>query len=428
MNDDEENHLRRQRLERLRKIGVQRGARDLARPPEPAPAIPGLPGEPIDTPFGPAWVRTVRYRLDERPEFVEFCTTEPQVLVALGRDASLAKLDLSRAAFVDTETTGLSLGAGTYTFLIGIGTCEPEEFVVRQFFMRNPGEEHAQLHLVEEALGNCTGIVSFKGRAFDLPLIQSRFILARMPFPLAGAPHLDLLPPARRIWRAHHGSCSLGNLERNVLGYWRTAEDVPGWMIPDIYRDYYRTGIAGDLLARVFYHNLEDITSMAALGARMAGVLRPSFPSTREQQLHELEWLSLARYYEELSWDEAGIAAYRAALDGSLANPDRLHALRGLSYLYKRTERRAEAVALWEEWIGSVSGDEITPYVELAKHHEWHTGDLAAARGWAGWALQIAERWSDDRAREEARVQLRHRLSRLERKLSGMAFAEDVSE
>jgi len=281
---------------------------------------------------------------------------------------------------------------------------------------------------VDEALGNCTGIVSFNGRAFDLPLIQSRFILARMPFPLAGAPHLDLLPPARRIWRARHGSCSLGNLERSVLGYWRTAEDVPGWMIPDIYRDYYRTGIAGALLARVFYHNLEDITSMAALGARMARLLQSRFTSTEAPQLHELEWLSLARYYEDLSWDEAGIAAYRAALERPLASPDRLHALRGLSYLYKRLERRAEAAVLWEEWIGTVSGDEITPYVELAKHHEWYTGDLAAARGWAAWALRIAERWPDDRAREETLGQLRHRLSRLERKLSGTAFAEDTSE
>jgi len=160
MNDDEEIRLRRQRLERLRKLGVQRGARDLTRPtePAPAPATPDLPGEPVDTPFGPAWVRTVRYRLSERPELVELCAAEPQVLVALGRDSSLANLELARAAFVDTETTGLSLGAGTYTFLIGIGTYEPREggtqtrplpdsgfpggageFVVRQFFMRNPG-------------------------------------------------------------------------------------------------------------------------------------------------------------------------------------------------------------------------------------------------------------------------------------------------
>jgi hypothetical protein len=441
---DEEARLRRQRLERLRRLGVQRGARDLAPPPEPRQAqdTPGLPGEPANTPSGPAWVRTVRYSLSERPELAELAAAERQVLAALGQDSRLASLDLSRAAFVDTETTGLSLGAGTYTFLIGVGTYElregdtetrilpengflgsPGDFLVRQYFMRNPGEERAQLHLVEEALGNCTGIVSFNGRAFDLPLIQSRFILARAPFPLAGAPHLDLLPPARRIWRAHHGSCTLGNLERNVLGYYRTAEDVPGWMIPDIYREYYRTGIAGEMLARVFYHNLEDITSMAALAARMVGLFRLRGPEADAADLHPLEWLSLARCYRDLSWDEAGIAAYRASLGGPLAGPERLHAIRELGYLYKRLERRAEAVALWEEWIGTFAGDDLTPYVELAKHHEWHTGDLAAARGWAAWALQIAEGGTGEYERDETLAQLRHRLARLERKLAGIAAA-----
>ena len=119
------------------------------------------------------------------------------------------------------------------------------------------------------------GIVSFNGRGFDMPLINNRFVLAAMPPPLAGAPHLDLLPPARRLWKARWGSCSLGNLERNVLGFQRTAEDVPGYLIPDIYRQYYLTGVATEMLAHVFYHNLEDIASMVVLGARMARFFRP---------------------------------------------------------------------------------------------------------------------------------------------------------
>jgi uncharacterized protein len=449
MPTDEENRIRRQRLERLRKLGIQRGARELIRLPEPAPAqeAVGLPGEPTETPFGPAWVRTARYPLRQRPELGGLLAAEPEVLAALGQDASLARLEPSHAAFVDTETTGLSLGAGTYTFLIGIGTYElpegdaetlllpedgflgsPGDFVVRQYFMRNPGEERAQLHLVEEALGNCTGIVSFNGRAFDLPLILNRFILARVPFPLVGAPHLDLLPAARRIWRARYRSCSLGNLERNVLGYQRTAEDVPGWMIPDIYREYYRTGVAGEMLTRVFYHNLEDITSMTVLGARMMSLLRPRGPDTGTMTLHPLEWLGLARCYRDLSWDEAGIAAYRSALGGSLGSSEELDALRELGYLYKRTERRAEAVALWEEWIGTAASEDLTPYVELAKHHEWYTGDLMAARGWAAWALQLAEAGSGDYAREEVLAQIRHRLARLERKLAGMGAGDDALE
>ena len=435
---NDETKRRQDRLERLRRLGVTRGTRDLPHPPElkHAPEAGVLPGEEVDTPFGPVWVRTARFPLAKRPDLAQWLRAEPEALVALGRDAALVTLDPERAVFLDTETTGLSVDTGTYTFLIGIGSYDLStpgaadetgpargDFVVQQFFMRNPAEERAQLHLVEEALAGCSGLITFNGKAFDLPLVQSRFVLARMPWPIPGAPHLDLLPPSRRVWRARHGSCALSNLEENVLALQRTVEDVPGWMIPDIYREYYRTGIAGEMLVRVFYHNLEDITSMAALAARMVGLFRLRGPEADAADLHPLEWLSLARCYRDLSWDEAGIAAYRASLGGPLAGPERLHAIRELGYLYKRLERRAEAVALWEEWIGTFAGDDLTPYVELAKHHEWHTGDLAAARGWAAWALQIAEGGTGEYERDETLAQLRHRLARLERKLSGIAAA-----
>ena len=94
-----------------------------------------------------------------------------------------------------------------------------------------------------------------------------------------------------------------------------------------------------------------------------------------------------------------------------------VQAWRDLGYAYKRLERRAEAVALWETWISTVTGDDLTPYIELAKHHEWHSGDLAAARGWAAWALRIAEGWPSGYLRDEAVGELRHRLARIEAKL-----------
>ena len=100
--------------------------------------------------------------------------------------------------------------------------------------------------------------------------------------------------------------------------------------------------------------------------------------------------------------------------------------LRELGYLYKRLERRDEAAGVWEDWIGSVAGDDLTPYIELAKHHEWHTLDLAAARGWAAWALRIAEGWPPGSARAEALADLRHRLERVERKLAGGTVADDL--
>ncbi len=189
MSDQEDLHRRLERLNRLRKLGVRRGVRDLpaapaatgvspAAPPA-AQAVPFpassfqlprpqsgqssiLPGEEVHTPFGPAWVRSVRYPLAERPDLAEWLGAQPAALAALDRNDGLQSLEPDKVVFIDTETTGLSLGAGTYTFLIGVGTYEnpmglrdPQglgDFVVRQFFMRNPAEERAQLHLVEEAL------------------------------------------------------------------------------------------------------------------------------------------------------------------------------------------------------------------------------------------------------------------------------------
>jgi hypothetical protein len=440
MSDQQDLHRRLERLNRLRKLGVRRGVRDLpaataapgvssAAPPatqaDQFPASGILPGEEVRTPFGPAWVRTARYPLAERPDLAEWLTVYPAALAALDRNDALLRLEPAQVAFIDTETTGLSLGAGTYTFLIGVGAFEDEAFVVRQFFMRNPAEERAQLHLVEEALVRCTGIVSFNGRGFDMPLVNNRFVLAAMRPPLAGAPHLDLLPPARRLWKARWGSCSLGSLERNVLAFQRTAEDVPGYLIPDIYRQYYLTGVATEMLAHVFYHNLEDIASMVVLGARMARFFRPDGLAERLLELHPLEVWSLGRCYDALDWVDAGIAAYRAALRQSGSGPEIAQILRELGYLYKRLEWRDEAAGVWEDWIGTVAGDDLTPYIELAKHHEWHTLDLTAARGWAAWALRIAEGWPPGSARTEAVADLRHRLARVERKLVGNASIAD---
>ena len=120
---------------------------------------------------------------------------------------------------------------------------------------------------------------------------------------------------------------------------------------------------------------------MPLLAARMARFFRQEDLAERLAELHALECWSLGRCYDALDWVEAGIIAYRAALDRASGGPELTQILRELGYLYKRLERRDEAAEVWESWIGSVSGDDMTPYIELAKHHEWHTLDLAAARG-----------------------------------------------
>lgn len=432
MAESSRGQTRAERLARLRKLGLRKGATGAGTRRTPAPPAvplqpenPFLPGSEVVTPFGPAWVREERLPLDEHPELAEWLNIDPASLAAMDRNERLLDLEPGAAAFIDTETTGLSLGAGTYTFMIGVGAYEPfgsrpDEFVVRQFFMRHPGEERAQLHLVEEALDRATGIVSFNGRSFDMPLIHNRFILSSVTPPLLGAPHLDLLPPARRLWKARWGSCSLGNLERNVLDVQRTTEDVPGYLIPDIYRQYYLTGEATEMLARVFYHNLQDIVSMALLGARMARPFRRDEINRAVDPLDALECVSLGRCYDALGWVEASMHSYRVALERATGVDGQVMALRELSSFYKRQAWREQAAELWETWVSTVPGEDLTPYVELAKHHEWHTGQLPVARGWAAWALRIAESQPPGLFRDDQVAQLRHRLARIERKMAGV--------
>ena len=430
--DSEPSRLQRHRL--LRGLGLRRGASHISRPVLPPASAPpsadgALPGSEVGTPYGGAWVRECAYALESHPELARPLGVEPEAWAALGRDDELLRLDPRRAAFIDTETTGLSIGAGTYTFMIGIGTYEGDDgaevseqftrFVVRQYFMRNPAEERAQLHLVEEALSRCSGIVSFNGVGFDMPLIESRLVLARIPHPLPGAPHLDLLPPARRLWSARLPSCRLGSLEQEILCLHRSEEDVPGWLIPTIYREYYQTGVVSDLLTRVFYHNLLDITSMPAL----AGIMAARYQLGSEPSwgaLHPTDCASLARSYEHLGWIEASEQAYRKALGGPLDDAQRARVYQSLASLLKRQRRNDEAAAVYEEWITTSAGDELAPYIELAKYYEWHRRDLAIARGWAAWALDLVNHRPAGIASEDLRQELERRVARLERKLAVM--------
>ena len=145
------------------------------------------------------------------------------------RDAVMP--DASRLLFLDTETTGLAGGTGTCAFLIGIGNVEGMKFVVRQFFLRDYPEEKAMLEALAEALEPCQGIVTFNGKTFDVPLLETRYALARMKSPLDRLIHFDALHPARRLWKLRLESCKLTDLEEAILGISREG-DVPESPIP----------------------------------------------------------------------------------------------------------------------------------------------------------------------------------------------------
>ena len=161
--------------------------------------------------------------------------------------------EMSRLVCLDTETTGLAGGTGTCAFLIGLGAPEGVQFAVRQYFLRDYPEEKAILAALAEALEAYDGVITFNGKTFDIPLLETRYALARMKSPFTRLVHLDLLHPARRLWKLRLESCELQNLEKNVLGIFREG-DVDGSEIPALYFDYLRTGDPKGL-APVFFHN-----------------------------------------------------------------------------------------------------------------------------------------------------------------------------
>ncbi len=330
----------------------------------------------------------LRFELDEAARF----TSD-------GRFQTLSPRD---CLFIDTETTGLA-GAGTIAFMVGVAFFEENALVVRQYFLRDHGDEPAMLLLLDELLQQKKAVASFNGRSFDLPLLDRRFLMNRMPNDLLERPHLDLLMPARRLWRSRLGSCALGALEKNLLGVKRTHEDVPGWLIPGLYHDYLRRG-DGREMVRVFYHNQLDMVSMVTL---MSRVLRQfSQPDLTD---HPLDLLSLGRWSLQLGDVAKAEQQLRIAIKGDLSLEMYHKGLYELAGLLKRNGRRAEAVPLWQQ-IASTTFDDVDAHIELAKHFEWQEQDIAKAILWTEQALNLVGRHPIQSG------ELAHRLNRLRRK------------
>lgn len=344
--------------------------------------------------------------------------------------------DFRRSAFLDIESTGLGGGASIYAFMVGVGTFEPQErnpdaseelltFVVRQLFMRHPGEEPALLTALADLLQGCESLVTFNGRSFDAPFLRGRyryaghFLPADVGMPTAlddETPHLDLLHPARRLWRKRLGSCALTNLERRVLGYSRTEADVPGSLIPQLYADYLHDG-DGRMMQRVFYHNREDIVSMAALTEVVCSAFADP-TAAGGGQLQPLDLLSMARLQARLERLDSAEKLFRAALDQLSGRAHLAESFDGLGRLLKRQHRWEEATVVWQQWLTTVGGPDSRPYVELAKFYEWQSGDLTQAAMWTQWALHEQEQSPPQNRSPETQTELRHRLARIQRKLS----------
>ncbi len=421
---------------RLRELGVVRGVHELATlPPRRRVAIEDLvPGRFYTTSHGQCFVVEATYPPDYRHGALPlsaFLDLSPEIVAQIAQDGALAGVDLQQVCFLDTETTGLSGGTGTIAFIVGLGFFAEEGFRLCQYFLRDPGDEPAMIEALAEHLLQFEALVSFNGRAFDVPILENRFILARIPPPTVGVPHLDLLHPARRLWHYRLPSCALSALEPEVLGVLRAQDDVPGGVIPYLYRDYLRTGDAREV-KRVLYHNAVDVLSLVTLAARLCRAFANPWAGAeheghehegherdgRNERLGGAEFFGLGRWYAAEGRLAGAECAYRAALGAALALDLRAMVLRDLGYLLKRADRRAEAFGYWQQ-LALEARDDVLAHVELAKYFEWHVGNLSLAAGWTRAALARVENWPAGTRRDVALAELYHRLARLERKMGG---------
>lgn len=329
-------------------------------------------------------------------------------------------IDLRRAVFFDTETTGLAGGTGTYAFLVGLGFFEGYDFVVRQYFMRDYHEEEPMLEAITADLARFSLLVSFNGKSFDWPLMETRYRMSRRRVPLAGAPHLDLLHPARRLWKERLGACNLQNLEAQILGVHRQG-DVPGHLIPPLYFDYLRTGNVAPL-ADVILHNRLDIVSLVSLAGWIGQMVADPLGVTPDGELICGDDLyALGRLYESRGMLADSLTCYEAARERGVAAVSEAVLLRQLSTAYKRAKEHGQAVAIWERMVQGSGTLSLFPFVELAKYHEHVTRSYDLAEEMARRALAIAEQrrslagaYGPGTLRDLQEVQ--HRLQRLQRK------------
>ncbi|MFQ6673481.1 MAG: ribonuclease H-like domain-containing protein [Fidelibacterota bacterium] len=365
-------------------------------------------GQYVNTPFGDIFVGQVRYPRDHAEGNVKLralTAISDDWLSRWGHFSSPRAFDYRGTIFVDTETSGLAGAGGTIPFLIGIGYFYRNQFRVEQFFADSHSREEGMLDRVARFVDPFHTIVTFNGKAFDIPLLDTRYLLKHKESPFSRMDHLDLLHPSRQLWHLTLDNCRLQTLERQILNSHR-QDDLPGAEIPQAYFNYIRFGDP-DPLFRVFDHNAHDIASLVAL----TYVLWKETTNRRVSGDPVLDFSCgkiLSRYGET----ERAIRCLESARMTERSPQRRATILSRLSLVYKSLGRWEKAESVWLEMAAGSTPFHLLPYVELAKYYEHRTKDLWRAREWVERAMSRL----GPRRRQDVQ-ELNHRLNRLRRRI-----------
>jgi len=357
---EEEDLSTKEKLERL--INLTRKEK-----PEKSqsPAFEPLPREPLQW-LENSYALNVRYG---RIKLAAGLGISGEVLACLSRDNAFKELDLSTALFIDLETTGLSGGAGVIPFNIGMGYYRDDKFVVGQYFLGEMAEEERMIQELGEFFNEMDfqSVVTYNGKSFDIPLLETRFILHRQPFLLSGLPHLDFLFPARRLWSHKYENCRPFHLALNLVQAGR-IEDIPSAEIPWRYFQYLHSGNY-DLIEPILYHNQEDILSL--LGVVVIGA--HIFSEDPELCMGDaMDFYGAGKVMANAGDVEKSVQFFQKALDGKLTDEVSIETKKRLAIHFKKQQDWDKAVPIWEEMTSKnvVTPAQFFSFRELAMHLE----------------------------------------------------------
>jgi uncharacterized protein YprB with RNaseH-like and TPR domain len=366
-------------FERLKSLGLVQAvnipAKKTAQPKKNLQEV--IDGRVVENSQGACVLTSSVYPWDYQHGKVTFKRKSDFSLIAqAGKAREIRDEELSKLLFIDTETTGLAGGTGTFAFLVGMGYFSDNGFELKQFIIRDPTEESAMLLEIANLFESFSGIVSFNGKSFDLPLLKTRYLLNRMPLPFEEKSHLDLLFLSRKLWKNRLRSRALQDLEQEILDLPRTEEEVPGWMIPEIYFDYLRSGNP-EPLKGVIYHNGMDIVSLAALFLYISD----SFEHLSvDEEIHPIDYFSIGQVFFDLDLFDIAEKIFLDCITlPSL--PDEMHLL-SLKYtgaLYKNQNNLEAALPLWQD---ASAMDDVDSSIELAKYYEHTAREYRSALDW----------------------------------------------
>ena len=320
-------------------------------------------------------------------------------------------LHLGDIIFLDIETTSLSIGAGSFAFLVGLCYFSQKGITTNLIFIEKPNDEGALLTFLDDKLSQYSIICTYNGKSFDIPLLKNRYIMHRLQFTALSMHHLDLLYFARKIWKMRLKTCKLSEIEKKILQFTRSDDEIPGWLVPQIYFDYLDQKSPA-ILKGVFNHNRMDVISLAALFQYINQII------TSHGNINGVEGTdlaSLARIYQQQDKLELSSSYYQIGIKKGFGTENSAYIHRNFGLVNKKQEKWDEAVNQWK--LASEFNDYIS-CIELAKYFEHKEKSYYQALEWTYRAMEIINREHIKGAKDKLISKIEYRKQRLIRKMN----------